>query len=487
MKQHEIADLLLYKARYVLGYTVLALLFIGGLLMAGLYAPGGLVQAEIDAIAVTNSLSLSDPTSLAQPNILLHGLQRLSFWLFGVSELSIKLPAMLLSVVSALAIFFLLRRWFRPNIAILSLLIMTTTGQLLYVGQQFSPHILYIVFSALILLFASLILQRAAWSQLWKISLAITAALSLYTPYFWYINLGLLLVALLHPHTRYFLLSRKQRLSWLPAGIVFGIIVAPLLYACIVKPALASQLLGLSTLDFSLITNLKILVRTYVWPYPTVFHGQIAPIIDISSLILIILGLAMAITRRQTARSYMIGAWLLLAMPLLLMQPTLTVIITIPLLILLAVGVETLIREWYKLFPKNPYARATGLVLMIGLIGVMVLGGIDRYVQGYRHLPEAISATSTDARTLRSALTPGQSAHIVASAAELPLYQAMAHQQPDLTASTELPASYAGPVYVSRSRLAEFDRRQLGSLQRILVNDRSDAADRFYVYKKAAK
>jgi hypothetical protein len=109
------------------------------------------------------------------------------------------------------------------------MLIMVATGQLIFLSQSFTPGILYVLYTTLILLFASLVVQRAKYQQLWKISLGITLGLSMFTPYFWYINLGLLAVALIHPHPRHFLIGRRYRKSWIPAIIVslviFGVII----------------------------------------------------------------------------------------------------------------------------------------------------------------------------------------------------------------------------------------------------------------------
>ena len=186
MKKHFI-DFLLYRWRYVLGYGVLIGLLITAIIIASLYSPGGLSHSEITFIAPISQLS---GDALAIPNLPLRILQTSIFSLFGVSIFTIKLPSIILAVLTAVAVFFLLRRWFKPNVAILSMLITVATGQYLFIAQSATADILYVLYSALILLFASLILQKAKHSILWKISLAASLALSLYTPYFIYINNG---------------------------------------------------------------------------------------------------------------------------------------------------------------------------------------------------------------------------------------------------------------------------------------------------------
>ena len=145
---------------------------------------------------------------------------------------------------------------------------MATTGQFLFIGQSATVGILYIFYTALTLLFATLILQKAQNASIWRISLAITTALSLFTPYFWYINLGLLIIAFLHPHPRYFLISRKHRKSWIvPYAILFAIGCA-ISFLCYKSHALFYNLIGINSLSFDIVANLRTLYYTYIRIFP---------------------------------------------------------------------------------------------------------------------------------------------------------------------------------------------------------------------------
>ena len=132
MKHHTLTNWTIYRWRYMLGYGALILLFIAVVTAAGVYAPGGLSQQEIDMIGVTNQVGLFKPATYAVTNLPFHLLQSLSFLLLGATIFSVKLPAIILSIAVAISLFFLLRRWFRPNVAILSMLIMVATGQLIF-------------------------------------------------------------------------------------------------------------------------------------------------------------------------------------------------------------------------------------------------------------------------------------------------------------------------------------------------------------------
>jgi hypothetical protein len=59
MKKQKVTDIFFYRWRYVFGYTLLALLYVGAIIISALHIPGGLSQAEIDMVNTTNHLNFS--------------------------------------------------------------------------------------------------------------------------------------------------------------------------------------------------------------------------------------------------------------------------------------------------------------------------------------------------------------------------------------------------------------------------------------------
>lgn len=482
VKKLKIVDTTLYKWRYPLGYAFLTIIFCLSLTIVSLYSPGGMSPAELASLKATNDISLNNITSLAQANLPFYLLQKLIFSIFGISVYTIKLPSLIIAFVTAITIFLLLRRWFKPNITILSLAIMTITGQLLFIAQSATTQILYIAFTSVILLLSSLIIQKKMKAGIYRILLAIVISLSLFTPYFWYINLMLLLAAAIHPHTRYILFSRKYRIHWLPAIATVFILTLPIVILGIINPGFLKNLLGIYTLQWDIINNLKIILYSFFWIKPTVIAWQIAPILDMSALMLIILGGAGMLKKRHTARSYMIGLWLLLCLPLIIFNPVTLVIITMPLFILLATGVELLLSSWYSLFPKNPYARVTGLLFLICLIGVMTLSGIDRFINGYRHMPEAATGFNVDINLAKEAIKKYSEPTIVVTSDELPLYQLLAKYSKKRISVRE---DYSGSKIqiISRSFLNKSPVPENFQLKSIATDSKTNNSDRFYIYK----
>lgn len=166
-------DYLLYRQRYLIGYTLIGLTVIGLLITAGLFIPGGLSQTEMNSVVTGHavSLSLADFRPEWIIDLPYHLLQRASIALFGVNNFGIKFPSLLLGALSVFGVFLLLRLWFRRNVAVLTAIIVITTGQFLFVAQNGTPSIVYIFWSVWLLVCAMMISRRAKHTIYWKMAL----------------------------------------------------------------------------------------------------------------------------------------------------------------------------------------------------------------------------------------------------------------------------------------------------------------------------
>src|ERR1700712_2408696 len=118
----------IYRWRYIIGYSFISLLLAGLLIFVGFYLPGGLSPQETAAAVKSASISFSDPSTLAIPNLPYYAFQSAIFNLFGITVFTVKLPSLIIALFSAIGFILLLRRWFKPNIAVLASLIAITTG-----------------------------------------------------------------------------------------------------------------------------------------------------------------------------------------------------------------------------------------------------------------------------------------------------------------------------------------------------------------------
>lgn len=478
----KVTDYLLYRWRYILGYGVISLIVIGLMLVAGLMIPGALSQAELDSVVTSSKPLLSfDPSFIV--NLPYHLLQRASLHIFGVTVFSIKLPSLILGVASVIGMFILLRGWFRHNVAVLTTLLIITTGQFLYLSQSGSPGIVYIFWSVWLLVSALMISRRAPMGWLWKIVLAGVIALSLYTPLSVYILLALLSAVILHPHLRY-IVRKLPKLKTAIAALVGLILITPLIYVIWRHPETGRMLLGFPDATFLVLDHIRQAVGQYIDFWSPANTPYLRPLYGIGTLALILLGILRLFTANYTARSYIITAWSLLLVPVIIINPDSVSITFVPALLLTAMGVASLLRMWYSLFPRNPYARIVGLIPLIVLMGGMLLSGVDRYMYAYSYNAELAGQFSQDLRLFDAQLPANNGPlTLVTSTGEAAFYKTVARYHPGITVTTTMPEALAPLTVVSHT----MHESSHPAPNRIITDSKSQAADRFYVYKTNAK
>lgn len=478
----NITDFLLYRWRYILGYGVILLVVVSLMVIAGLYIPGALSQAEINSVVTSSQpLRAFDPAQII--NLPYHLLQRASISLFGVTIFSVKLPSLILGGLSIVGMLLLLRGWFHRNVAVLTTLLIITTGQFLFTAQNGTPGIVYIFWSVWLLVAALMISRRTALGWLWKIVLAVIIALSLYTPLSIYIIVALLSAIALHPHLRY-LVRRLSIPKTALACLVGLVLIAPLIYTIWQHPEVGLTLLGWPSGPIDIQANILRILKQYFDFVAPASGTFMTPIYGFGSIALIVLGIMRLVTTKYTARSYIITAWSLLLIPVLIINPSFVSITFVPALLLMAMGVASLLHMWYSLFPRNPYARIVGLVPLIILMGGMLLSGVDRYMYGYSYDPRIAGFFSKDLRLINRQIKQANGAPLtlVTSKEEQPFYTVVAKHAKQLTVTTDWPSKQ--PFIATR---AVYHAEKRPQPSRIVTDPSSANADRFYIYKNNQK
>ncbi|OGL21918.1 hypothetical protein A2707_01005 [Candidatus Saccharibacteria bacterium RIFCSPHIGHO2_01_FULL_45_15] len=466
-----------YRYRYYIGYSIIALLFVSLLLFAGLYVPGGLASTEVNSVIKSAGVDIHQPSTLAVTSLPYILSQQLSIEILGISNFSIKLPSLIFAAITSVSAIFLLRRWFSSNIAVLATMIMITTGQFLFVAQLGASSITFIMWSVLLLLSASMITGGSSHKTFWKVVFFVTAGLSLYTPLSLYLLIAIVSAALLHPHVRY-VLKRISLAKLFLFGLVLLAFVAPLAYLIYLDPDLGLLLLGLpSNWPPDIFANASIIAQQYLAFFEPVGGNLMTPVFGLGSMILILLGAFRLFKTRYTARSYTVTAWFVLLIPIVLINPAYTSITFVPFLLLLASGLESLLRSWYSLFPRNPYARVAGLLPLIVLVSGLLISGVDRYVYGYHYDPMTVNNFTRDLTLLNYQGKPDSYTTLLVDEKEQPFYDAVAKYSDDLAVTTIVPSQ--GSFTATKAAHQQVENMVVS---RIIVTSHSQNADRFYIY-----
>ena len=475
----DFTNFLIYRWRYILGYSIIALLLAGLLIFAGLYVPGGISAEETRAAVISDSLSLANPASFAVANAPYYVLQASIFHLFGVYDFTIKLPSLILALFSAVGLIILLRRWFKPNIAVLASMIAITTGQFLFIGQNGAPGIMYAFWPIFLLLLGTQVTRAKKFRILWKLLFAAFAAASLYTPLSIYPLLAIAIAIALHPHLRA-IVRRLSKLKIAASLLIAGVVITPLIFAIVTTPQLGLTLLGITTSVTwppDLIANILTLTRQFFLFWEPSTTALMTPVFGLGSVLLILIGIYRIIKTRETTRSYLIIFWIICLTPILIINPRFTSVLFVPSVLLLAAGLTSLISYWYRLFPLNPYARIAGLIPLIILVVTLIGSGLDRYIYGYHYDPSTAVNFSKDLK-----LIPKDTKNLIVADKELAFYKVVAKHRDGLNVST---AATTSEFTATRAARGNVDPAY--AIDRIITAPYSKDSDRLYIYKKTAQ
>ena len=483
----RISDYTLYKRRYLLGYLCAAFLVVSVLAIAALYVPGALRQGEEQSALVSGALSIHsiEPTTIV--NLPYHILQRFSFLLLGVTTLSIKLPSILLAAATVFGVLLLMRTWFRRNVAIIVTLISATTTQFLFLAQDGTPSIMYTFVTIWLLVACTYMTRTKSFSTLWKVAACVLTATALYIPLGVYVVAALLIAAVLHPHIRY--MMRRIAKVRLAIAVMLGLVaLIPLGEAVYLNNSVGLMLLGIPSTAINLQNNIVDIGQALFGFFLPSSNYLVRPLFPISAIILMGVGAYRFLTVKYTARSYAVFLLAFFTLPLILVNPS-HITDLYPLAILVTgMGVMTLITSWYKLFPRNPYARTAGLIPITVFVAGMVLTGAFRYINNYTYNPNVLGSYNNDlrllTRTLKSTGTAGTTTQLVTTKAQAPFYGLVAHYDKRFSVQTSY-TSTNGTLIVTHDAYHE-DTPKL-PIDTIVTSRKAANADRFYVYKSSAK
>lgn len=496
MAQQSVKKITLYRWRFLLGYGLLALTLVGILTFATLYVPGGISIAEQNTVLKSASLTLKEPGSLLVTDLPYHALQKISITLFGLSSVSIKLPSLLLASFAGIGFVFLLRHWFKPSVSVITASIAAVPTPFIFMAQQGTPKIMVVFWPILILLLASISLNKSTKKIAYFTAplLGVAAGLSLYTPMSFFLLLALAIGGMLHPRIRYTVRKRISRSLTIVMVALAFLAIVPLLYMLYRTPVLLIGL-GISsgTLSFDIIENIKMLALQVfdITGKSTTVTGALAPFFTLPALLLAIAGVSRLFKERHSAQNYLLTAWISLLLPITLLNPYQPELLFVPVMLLIGVGVAYTLDYWYKLFPLNPYARAFALLPLVILIGGMMLANTLRYFYTY-HYSTHLAAQSTNdlsliTQQIKEVNDTGRKPIIIVSPAEHPFYQLYSdvkHLSIKITQDAKQPTT-------SDTIIATRDSRQVSSrfIPSAVIADRTagDSSDRLYVYKKAEK
>jgi len=485
-KSSFIREITLYRFRYVIGYGFFTVLLFSLLLFGLNDFPRGLSDNEMKSAVTSVHINVLAPKANNVIDAPYHLLQKATIQLFGLTPLAIKLPSVILGVVSGLALIIMLQRWFKRNVAVITAILISTSTGFISVARLGEPLIMTTFWTIILLLASTFVLHGSRASFMWKIVCFLSVGLLLYSPLGIYPLIAMLVAGVLHPHVRHRL---KQGKWWqfTVIAVAFGVAVTPLIVAIVNNVQVGLELLGISNLSitFDRLYDAARTVSLSLFNFTQSHIGEFStPLFGLISATLLLLGVLKLFTVKHSARSYMLFIWLALLVPVLLLNPSAVLMTIAPAALIMAIGVETLIREWYGLFPRNPYARIAALVPLTILLASVVMTNVERYYYNNHYSPAMSHVFHAELPVVRSALGRNDINHgkmqLVVPDNQVAFYDILRREYKNLSVSPGLSeAGSKGTLLVT----ANSPEQPAGLVPyRILTNDLSTDAALLRIY-----
>lgn len=378
------------------GWRTLAIVGVGLLVVGGLFlfrlnsqTPAASPSEVSTTQSATDYHQLIDNPSFAPQKILIYGLH-VAHW---DNLFTVRLVSVIIALTVVLCFYFLMKLWSTPLVAVLTTLLLMTSGWFLHYARLGTPGVMYGTLLILVALGVSLDHSNLRKSIL--LALLGFGTLALYVPgMIWFVLFGLIWRRKLIWQE----LRKVPAIMWCLYIAVFLVVLAPLALAIFRQPNLGRVMLGLPDQWPTVIEFVK---RLFIIPVelflrgpdnPTLWLGRL-PLLDIFCSVMAVAGLYVIIRKWQFDRSKLLVGVLTISAILIAIGGAVQMSILIPFIYaLVAIGIAYMLEEWFSVFPRNPLARNIGMALIIVAVAVSCFYNVMNYFVAWYHAPATRSS-----------------------------------------------------------------------------------------------
>ena len=300
-----------------------------------------------------------------------------------------RLPNAFFGGLAVISFACLIKLWHGTRTAVMATLLFATSAWVLHASRLASFDVLYLWALPTLILINVLLHKYSQKALVWYGSLFIWG-LMLYVPgLVWLIGLSV------------YLQRANIAVAWKHFGSFAGrfasiglvVIWLPLLIFDFIKFGGLVTWLGLPNHFAEPITIIKQFVAVPIHlfirgpRYPEMWLDA-APILDIFSLAMCIIGIYFYAKHPKAYRARLLGSFAVIGVLLVGLAGPVGLSLLVPLLyILIATGIAYLLHDWLKVFPSNPLARGLGLGLISLAIGLSCIYNLRSYFIAWPHNP----------------------------------------------------------------------------------------------------
>lgn len=467
----------LYRQRFILGYIFLLLVFAGLLSFLPSIAPGGISSEEMQSVVTSQKVDRNFITNGQVIDLPYRVIQKVIINVFGLTLYSIKLPSIIIAVLTALFLILLLNRWFKSDVAIIGSILTTLSVAFLFLAGFGTPSIMYVFWLAVIIWLGSKIIGNEHTHPLLVISFATCVALSLYTPHMIYIALSIAIAGITHKDMRASLKQIKVYQLILSISI-FAILIAPLVISGVFNSSVPVRLIFTENINTYIdnISNSFAPFFSFISAYDSVY---LAPLFGLATVSLIIIGALASMGKLFTTRNTIVSLLIIYSIIVAGFNPNAAISIIIPIAILTTAGIESIIQKWHSLFPENPYAHIIGALPIVVIVLFIIYSDLSHFIFGYHYTPSVANNFNNDITLISENLKSGTILIMADTHKDHDFYKLLEAKN-NLTIMSQVPERNDLPI----ASLGEPLKDEKLELKQIITSPKRLNSARLYIYEK---
>lgn len=369
-------------------YAFLLIILLTGVTVQLSTIPSGFSEAELSYAASVDSINDIGENPLYLPHKLLSYIAVN----FSDSVRAIRAVSILFLGISIVAIYRILKRWHSDKIALFATSMFALNATTLAVGRLATPLVLILSWSIVISIL--MWLQHGKSRKVAPISLSVISTALIYipgAPYF-FILLGVLF------GKKLLLVIKNLSTKVLVSAIIATIFAfTPLVLSFINNTNLIKEWLLLpQSIEWgTVINNILKIPSAYIYKTPVdpLLNIGTLPVLDVAAGGLFLIGAYAYHKKSKLERTKIMVLTGLFGIILgALGQVTIGIILLLPFAYsVIAAGISYILDEWYSVFPKNPFARSFGLLLVTLVVLMSVYYQATRFFVVWPQTPETRS------------------------------------------------------------------------------------------------
>lgn len=302
----------------------------------------------------------------------------------------------------------------------------------------------------------------------------------MYTPHLIYVSIAIAIAGISHPHLR-FALKQLKLYQLIISILVFVLAVAPLVLGCVFNHHLLRVLFFMNDFDINTYINNVSDAFAPFFSFSLAYDSiYLAPLFGLATIVLVIFGALASIGKLFTSRNTVVSLLIIFAIVISGLNQDIAISIIIPIAILSAAGLESVIDKWHSLFPENPYAHFIGTTPVVIVVLMIVISGLSHFIFGYRYTPRVAKNFSNDISIIQDNLESGTILLVSEDDANFRFYKLLEDYN-SFTVLTKIPEQRVdAPIAALGHTITDKNL----ALKEIITSPKARNSDRLYIYEK---